>query len=195
MKISIIFHSVCGNCYLMGKAFYDSAKKLGAEVNLFRVYDEDYEKLTGMFETAKEYRDEIDSVPFYNFETLLESDILIIGSPTYFGNVSSEMKAFMDEFAVYWADAKFFGKKLFAFASAGTPEGGADMCLRSINTFGQHLGMVNIPVPSNLVPGESYPAYGIAHYSGDMSDNRPNEKLNNAIDAMCKVLVKLNSNN
>ncbi|QSX05582.1 flavodoxin family protein [Sedimentibacter sp. zth1] len=189
-KVSVVFHSVCGNNYLMAKNFYDSFVSKGAEVNLFRVKDDDYEKLSEMFETAKEFTKEISNVPIYDFNKLLESDIIIIGSPTYFGNVSAEIKVFMDEFAPYWVDASFYGKKLFAYTTAGTVEGGGDMCLRAINTFGQHLGMISIPVPCNLVKNESYTAYGFIHCVGDLADNRPGLKIKNAIDKMCDILIK-----
>ena len=154
-KISIVFHSVCGNNYLMAKEFYDVLKDKGVEVNIFKVKDDDFEKLAETFKVAEEFQKEIENVPVYDFKELLDSDGIIIGSPTYFGNVSAELKVFMDEFAAYWTNAEFYGKKLFAFACAGTPEGGGDMCLQAINLFGKHLGMFNVPVPSNLVPGES----------------------------------------
>ncbi len=187
-KVSIVFHSVSGNNYLIAKAFYDSLKNRNIDVNLFKVRDDDFEKLANTFEFAKKYKDEIMSVSLYDFKELLDSDAIILGSPTYFGNVSAEMKSFMDEFADYWTDAKFYGKKLFAFACAGTPEGGGDMCLNAINIFGQHLGMFSTPIPSNLVEGVSFPAYGLLHYVGDNGDVRPDEKILNAIDKICEIL-------
>ncbi len=190
-KISIVFHSVCGNNYLIAKEFYENLKNKNMKVNLFRVKDDNFEKLSNILEIAKEYRDEIMSVEIYNFKELLDSDIIILGSPTYFGNVSAQIKVFMDEFVDYWVDANFYGKKLFSFACAGTTEGGGDMCLNAINIFGQHMGMSNVPVPSNLVLGESFPAYGLVHYVGDNADKRPSTKIKNAIDKICDILINL----
>ena len=189
-KISIVFHSVCGNNYLIAKEFYMNLKSKDVMVNLYRVKDDNFENITNILNIAKEYKDEILSVEIYNFKELLESDVIILGSPTYFGNVSAQMKVFMDEFVDYWVDAKFYGKKLFSFACAGTAEGGGDMCLNAINIFGQHLGMSNVTIPSNLMPGESFPAYGLVHYAGDDADKRPDARIKKAIDKICDILIK-----
>ncbi|WP_053955158.1 flavodoxin family protein [Inediibacterium massiliense] len=186
MKISIIFHSVCGNTYLMAKAFYNSLKQIGKDVYLYRVYDEDLEKLSHQFPVASEYYKEIVNTPIATPETLLESDHVILGSPTYFGNVSAEMKAYMDSMSIYWVEAKLSGKRLTAFASASTPFGGGEACLQAINTFGQHMGMISISVPSNLIPTISMSAYGIIHYSGPMGDQRPNKDTLKVIDEYVK---------
>ena len=187
-KISIVFHSVSGNNYLIAKEFYNNIKNRNIAVNIFRVKDDNFIELANTFDFAKEYKDEILSVGLYDFNELLDSDVIILGSPTYFGNVSAQMKSFMDEFVDYWIDARFYGKKLFAFACAGTPEGGGDMCLNAINIFGQHLGMLNTPVPSNLVEGASFPAYGLLHYVGENADIRPDDKIKRAINKMCDIL-------
>ncbi len=189
-KISIVFHSVCGNNYLIAKEFYMNLKSKNISVNLYRVRDDNFENITNILDIAKEYKDEILSVEIYNFKELLESDVIILGSPTYFGNVSAQMKVFMDEFVDYWVDAKFYGKKLFSFACAGTAGGGGDMCLNAMNIFGQHLGMSNVTIPSNLIPGESFPAYGLVHYVGDEANKRPDIRLKKAIDKICDILIK-----
>lgn len=188
-KVSIVFHSVCGNNYIIGKEFEKCFRNLNADVNLYKVKDDDYEEIAKLFCSSKEYMYEISDVKLYNFNELLKSDIIIIGSPTYFGNVSSEIKYFMDEFAPYWNDACFYGKKLFSYTTAGTVDGGGDMCLRAINTFGQHLGMISIPVPSNLIQNHSFPAYGFIHVVGDEGDIRPNGILKEAIKRMCYILI------
>lgn len=189
MKTSIIFHSVCGNTYLMAKAFYDSCLKQGKDVSLYRVLDDDLEKIADMFPVAKEYLKEIIDIPIATSKDILESDHIILGSPTYFGNVSAEMKAYMDMAAEFWVDAKLAGKKLTAFTSVSTTEGGGQLCLQAINTFGQHMGMISIPVPSNLLLNESIPAYGIIHYSGALGDKRPNEKVYAAIERYTELFI------
>ena len=190
-KVSIVFHSVCGNNYLMAKEFYKQFKICDADVQILRVQDENFENLALQFNIASEYKDEILSIEEARVEKLLDSDIIIIGSPTYYGNVSGAMKIFMDSFSPYWADAKFFGKKLFAYSTCANSEGGGDMCLNAINIFGQHMGMITVPIPSNLIPSQSFPAYGLLHYVGDYSDKRPNNKINSAIVKMVEKLMIL----
>lgn len=181
MKFTIIFHSVSANTYLMAKYFYEELYSQNKDVSLYRVADEDFETWCSLSPISQEFAEEILAVPIATSDALLKSDHIFLGSPTYFGNVSSEMKAFMDSAASFWPEAKLFGKKLTAFSSCGTPEGGGELCLQSINTFGQHMGMMPIPVPSTLLADVSFPAYGLLHYSGNQGDIRPDKTLRNGI--------------
>lgn len=188
-KVSIIFHSVCGNNYIIANEFYKEFKNHNVDARIFRVEDPNFESLAQQFEIASQYKNEIMSLDIARVEEVLDSDIIIFGSPTYYGNVSGAMKVFMDSFSPCWPDAKLWGKKMFAFSTCANGEGGGDMCLNAINIFAQHMGMLVVPVPSNLVPGQSHPAYGLLHYVGDMSNNRPDEKMIAAIKAMTERLM------
>lgn len=190
-KVSIVFHSVCGNSYLMAKEFYNEFNKHGAEVQVLRVKDPNYTELAKQFAVAGQYKNEILNIEEAAVEKLLDSDIIIMGSPTYFGNVSGSMKAFMDSFAPYWTEAKFWGKKLFAYTTCGTSDGGADMCLNAINIFGHHMGMTPVPVPANLLSIQSFPAYGLVHYVGDYSNMRPSREVILGIKEMTEKLMSL----
>lgn len=191
IKISIVFHSVCGNNFLVAKEFYKEFKNLNADVQMLRVQDPNLEELAKQFTIAGQYKNEILNIEEAHVEKLLDSDIIIFGSPTYFGNVSGAMKVFMDSFSTYWPDAKFWGKKSFAFTTAGNSEGGGDLCLNAINIFAHHMGMTPVPVPGNLVSGQSFPAYGLIHYVGDYSNLRPSGKIIPAIKEMTVRLMNI----
>lgn len=190
-KVSIIFHSVCGNNYIIANEFYKEFKNHNADTSIFRVEDLNFESLAEQFEVAGQYKDEIMNIDIAKVEEVLDSDIIILGSPTYYGNVSGAMKAFMDSFSPCWPDAKLWGKKLFAFSTCANSKGGGDMCLNAINIFAQHMGMLVVPVPSNLIQGQSNTAYGLLHYVGDMSNNRPDEKIISSIKAMTEKLMMM----
>jgi len=190
-KVSIIFHSVCGNNYLIANEFYKEFTNQNADVKISRVEDPNFDSLAQQFKIAGQYKNEIMKLNAARVEDILDSDIIIMGSPTYYGNVSGAMKAFMDSFSPCWADAKLWGKKLFAFSTSGNAEGGGDMCLNAINIFAQHMGMLVVPVPSNLVPGKNQTAYGLLHYVGDFSNMRPDANMITAIKAMTEKLMTL----
>lgn len=190
-KVSIIFHSICGNNYLIAKEFYNQFKNHDVDVNILRVQDSNFEGLAEQFPIASQYKDEIIKINVANIEDILDSDIIIMGSPTYYGNVSGAMKSFMDSFSPCWLEAKLWGKTFFAFSTCANPEGGGDMCLNAMNIFAQHMGMIAIPVPSNLVQGVSLPAYGLLHYVGDFSDIRLSTNIKIAIKAMIERLLIL----
>jgi NAD(P)H dehydrogenase (quinone) len=190
-KISIVFHSVCGNNFLMAKEFYSEFSKYDTEVQILRVKDPNYAEFARQFTVAGQYKNDIFNIEEASVENVLESDIIIMGSPTYFGNVSAAMKAFMDTFSPYWTEAAFWGKKLFSFTSCSNGEGGGDMCLNAINIFGKHMGMIPVPVPANLLSSHSFPAYGLIHYSGDYANMRPSRDVVLAIKEMTERLLQL----
>lgn len=190
MKISIIFHSVCGNTYKMAKMFDDAFKNLDCEVGIFRAKDDDLQKWSEMFPSATEVYEKLSIIPLVKPEVFKNSDLIILGSPTYFGNVSAEMKVVMDSTSIYWIDAALAGKKLAVFSSCASREGGAALCLKSMITFGQHMGMIHIPLPTNLVVNCEINAYGITHYSGNFADSRPDAEVNSLIKSYTEYLIR-----
>ena len=183
--IAVVFHSVCANTYLMAREYRDALRHMGAEVVLYRLHDPGYAATADAFPASREYKSEILSVEELKTPAqVLDCDALFLGSPTYFGNVSAPVKVFIDSLVDYWVEARLAGKFFGGFTSAGTPQGGGDICLQALAHFAMHMGMCVIPVPS-VVAGTVQPAYGICHWSGDQSDQRlaPGEK--EAIASYC----------
>lgn len=184
-KIAVVFHSVCANTYLMAKEYRDAFAALGAQVLFYRLHDPNYAVTADAFPASRKYKSEILSVEELKSPAqVLDCDALFLGSPTYFGNVSAPVKVFMDSFVDYWAEARLAGKFFGGFASAGTPQGGCDICLQALCHFAMHMGMCLVSVPST-VTGTVQPAYGICHWSGDLSDQRLTQGEREAIASYC----------
>lgn len=184
-RIAVVFHSVCANTYLMAREYRDAFSALGAEVLFFRLHDPNYAVTADAFPASREYKEEILQVEELKSPAqVLDCDALFLGSPTYFGNVSAPVKVFMDSFVDYWVEARLAGKFFGGFASAGTPQGGCDICLQALCHFAMHMGMCLISVPST-VAGTVQPAYGVCHWSGDNSDRRLDEGEREAIRSYC----------
>ena len=105
-KILIIHDSASGNTEKMAHAVAEGAEKVkGAKVIVKKVKQ---------------------AVP----DDLLEADGIILGSPTYFGQMSTEMKGFVDRsLEVY---GKLDGKVGAAFTSSGGTASGAETTLLSL---------------------------------------------------------------
>ena len=184
-KIAVVFHSVCANTYLMAREYRDAFQALGAKVLFCRLPDPNYAVTADAFPASREYKAEITTVPVLESPVpVLDCDALFLGSPTYFGNVSAPVKAFIDSLVDYWVEARLAGKFFGGFTSAGTPQGGGDICLQALAHFAMHMGMCVIPVPS-VVAGTVQPAYGICHWSGNQSDQRLAPGEREAIASYC----------
>lgn len=191
MKVAIVFHSVCGNTYLMAKAFGEGMSSLGQDVRIYRVNDPDWALKAGTPEKAEEHLASMMKLPVATPEALLDVDFVILGSPTYFGNVTAEMKTFMDSTGGLWFHGKMIGKKCAAFASAGNTEGGGVLCLQAIHTYAKYMGMLAYPVPVTLVPGEGWPALGIIQYSNGKYAEHLDPKTERAIKNHCAFLSRM----
>ena len=161
MKAAIVFHSVCGNDYLVAKKFADALTASGVQIGLYRVADPGWVEKTDLSTVARENLYAMRTLPEATPQVLLEADLVVMGSPTYFGNVSAQMKAFMDATGGLWIKGKLAGKKFAAFTSAGNAEGGGDLCLQTLHTYGKYMGMLSVPLPVKTLPGENTPALGV----------------------------------
>jgi NAD(P)H dehydrogenase (quinone) len=73
------------------------------------------------------------------------ADAIAFGSPTRFGNVSSELKAYIDSLGGLWFQGKLFGKAGAAFAATATTHGGAESTILSLYPPLAHLGLIIVP--------------------------------------------------
>jgi NAD(P)H dehydrogenase (quinone) len=146
-KVYIVFHSFYGHVYEMAKAIAEGASSVeNTEVKLFRVpetVDEETLKAYGAFEAQKAFSD----IPVIEPAQLAEADAIIFGTPTRFGNMSSQMRAFLDRTGSLWAKGALIGKVGSVFVSTGTQHGGQETTITSFHTTLFHHGMVVVGVP------------------------------------------------
>ncbi len=191
-KIAVIFHSVCGNDYLIARTFYESFIDNGQKnISCCRIEDPDWKSQPDTPEIAQKHLNDMFNLPVATPEILLDKDLVILGSPTYFGNVSSEMKIFMDATSKYWFEGRFAGTKLAAFTSFGSSETGGNLCLQAIHTYGQHMGMISISIPTNLVKGKIFAPYGILYNSQSKYAEQLDKETITVIKSFSQYLLKV----
>ena len=77
---------------------------------------------------------------------LAEYDAIIFGTPTRFGNMSSQMRNFLDQTGTLWAQGALIGKIGSVFTSTGTG-GGNETTIQSFHTTLLHHGMILVGLP------------------------------------------------
>ena len=78
---------------------------------------------------------------------LADYDAIIIGTPTRFGNMASQMKNFLDQTGGLWFEDKLVGKVGSVFTSTGSQHGGQETTILSTQTVLFHLGMIVVGLP------------------------------------------------
>lgn len=140
-RVLVLYHSMYGHIETMAKAVADGAARVeGAEVTIKRVPEtmpEDAFKAAG----GKTAQDAGIAKP----GELADYDAIIFGVPTRFGNMSGQMRNFLDQTGGLWAKGALAGKVASVFASTGTG-GGQEMTITSTWTTLAHHGMVIVPL-------------------------------------------------
>lgn len=146
MRIAIVFYSMYGHIYRMAQAVAEGARAEGAEVDLLRVPetlpDELVEQLGG-----KQFQDSIQDVPIADPSKLPQYDAVIVGTPTRFGNMCAQMRAFWDSTGAQWAGGELVGKVGSVFTSSATQHGGQETTITATQTTLLHHGMVIVGLP------------------------------------------------
>lgn len=147
MKVSVIFYSMYGHIYRMAEAVAEGAKSVkGAEVKLLQVPEtlpaEVIEKM-GAVEAKKAFAD----VPTATIDDLSGADAVIFGTPTRFGNMCAQMRAFLDATGGLWAKGSLIGKAGSVFTSSNTQHGGQETTIVSFHMTLLHHGMVIVGMP------------------------------------------------
>ena len=146
-KILVAFYSRNGMTESLAKAVGEGATAAGAEVRLRRARDvvgpEIMAKAPGWAENATRMNAEY---PAPTEEDAEWADGIAFGTPTRFGNVSAELKAYIDSLGGIWYQGKLNGKAGGAFTSTSSLHGGKETTIVSLYVPLAHLGFVIVPL-------------------------------------------------
>ena len=180
-NIQIVFYSMYGHVYQLAEAVAEGAREVdNTDVELFQVpelmSDEALEKAG-----AKEAREKFSQVPIISPNQLADADAIIFGTPTRFGNMTAQMRNFLDQTGKLWMEGDLVGKVGSVFTSTGTQHGGQETTITSFHTTLLHLGMVIVGVPyseSRLMNMDEITGgtpYGASTLAGTDGSRQPSE--------------------
>ena len=85
--------------------------------------------------------------PYAELVDLVETDGLLLGSPTRFGNMAAPLKHFLDSTSELWLKGTLVDKPAGVFTSSSSPHGGQESTLLSMQLPLLHHGMIIVGVP------------------------------------------------
>lgn len=175
-KVLVLYYSSYGHIETMANAVADGVRSTGATVEVKRVAE------TTPREVAEGAHFKLDqSAPVATIDELADYDAIIVGSPTRFGRMPSQMASFLDQAGGLWMRGALHGKVGGAFSSTATQHGGQETTLFSIITNLLHFGMTIVGLPyshqgqmtlDEIVGGSPYGATTIA---GGQGQRQPSE--------------------
>ncbi|WP_422345554.1 NAD(P)H:quinone oxidoreductase [Parasphingorhabdus sp.] len=135
-KILVLYYSSYGHVDALAQAIADGARDAGADVTIGRVP----ESVPSEVAQASGFSAN-DEHPVIEPDSLADYDGIIVGSPTRFGRLSSQMASFWDRTGGLWMKGALVGKVGASFTSTGSQHGGQETTQYSILSNLLHHGM------------------------------------------------------
>lgn len=142
-KVLVLYYSMYGHIEVMAQAVAEGVREVeGVDAVIKRVPEtipEDQARAIGVkFDQ---------SAPIATTEELADYDAIIFGTPTRFGNMTAQMRNFLDQTGGLWTKGALIGKVGSVFTSSATQHGGQESTILSFHTNLLHHGMVVVGVP------------------------------------------------
>lgn len=137
-KVLVLYYSSYGHIEQMAVAVAEGAREAGAEVDIRRVA----ETAPAEVIAAAHFKTDTSHPVIDGPDALADYDAIIVGAPTRFGRMPSQMATFWDTTGGLWAKGALNGKVGGAFTSTASQHGGQETTLFSIITNLLHMGLV-----------------------------------------------------
>jgi NAD(P)H dehydrogenase (quinone) len=170
-KVLVLYYSSYGHVEALARAVAEGARSTGASVDIKRVPE------TAPLEIAKAMYFKLEQdAAVAKIDDLADYDAIIVGTPTRFGRISSQMASFLDQAGGLWMRGALNGKVGGAFTSTASQHGGQETTLFSVITNLLHFGMTIVGLPyshagqlslEEIVGGSPYGATTIAGGKGE----------------------------
>jgi NAD(P)H dehydrogenase (quinone) len=141
-RVLVLYYSSYGHIERMAEAAVEGAREAGAQVDLKRVPElvpEEVARKSGYKLDQKAPVAKVDDLPSY--------DAILFGTGTRFGNMTSQMKNFLDQAGGLWVSGALVGKVGSVFTSTATQHGGQESTILTFHPVLLHLGMIIVGLP------------------------------------------------
>ena len=173
-QVLVLYYSSYGHTAALAEAVAEGVRQEGATATIKRVPE------TAPAEVAKGFQHDpshavatVDELPSY--------DAIVVGTPTRYGRMTSQMAAFWDQTGGLWQSGALVGKVGAAFTSTATQHGGQETTQFSILTNLFHMGMTLVGLdygfPGQMQNDEVHGGtpYGASTIAGGDGKRTPHE--------------------
>lgn len=141
-KVLVLYYSSYGHIEQMAEAVAAGVRDAGSEAVVKRVPE------TVPEEIARKAGFKLDQkAPIATVDELASYDAIIFGTGTRFGNMTAQMKSFIDQAGGLWMKGALVGKVGSVFSSSATQHGGQESTILTFHPVLLHLGMVIVGLP------------------------------------------------
>lgn len=141
-KVLVLYYSSYGHIETMANAVAEGVREAGAEAIIKRVPE------LVPHDVAQKSGYKLDQpAPIATVQELPEYDAIIFGTGTRYGNMTAQMKNFIDQTGSLWASGALVGKVGSVFSSSATQHGGQESTILTFLPVLLHLGFIVVGLP------------------------------------------------
>ncbi|OQR64861.1 NAD(P)H:quinone oxidoreductase, type IV [Streptomyces maremycinicus] len=167
VNVSVIYYSSTGTVHALAKAAAEGAEKAGATVRLRKVRELAPPQAVQANPAWAQHLQDTADVAEATLDDLSWADAVLFGTPTRFGNVASQLKAFIDTAGGLWQQGGLADKVVSAFTASGTAHGGQESTILALsNTFYHWGGIIVPPGYTDPIQFQTGNPYGTSHVAG-----------------------------
>ncbi|MBQ0887133.1 NAD(P)H:quinone oxidoreductase [Streptomyces sp. RM72] len=167
VKLAVVYYSSTGTITEIAKELHEAGVKAGAEVRLLKVAELAPRAAIESNPAWAANDAATADIPEATADDIEWADAVIFGTPTRFGNVSSQLKQFIDTLGGLWAEGKLADKVYSGFVSSATAHAGQESTLLALYNSIHHFGGLTVTPgftdPNKFTDGNPY---GTSHVDG-----------------------------
>jgi NAD(P)H dehydrogenase (quinone) len=192
VNVAVIYYSATGTTHAMAERLAQAAEKAGAEVRLRHVAELAPEEVIEQVGEWAQHRQRIEGEPTAEPDDVVWADVVLLGTPTRFGNVSSQLKQFIDMLGPQWGQGLLANKVYAGFTSSQTMHGGQESTLLALyNTMHHFGGLIVSPGYTDPVKFTDGNPYGVGKVTGAGNDEPLDDTDYHALDHLAERAVEV----
>ena len=192
VKLAIIYYSSTGTLHAMATRLAEAGEKAGAEVRLRQVAELAPPEAIASNAAWSQHFDNTKNEPKATGDDVVWADAVLFGTPTRYGNVSSQLKQFMDTLGPQWQQGLLADKAYAGFTATMTAHGGQESTLLALyNTIYHWGGVVAAPGYTDPLKFADGNPYGVSHVTGGTNDAPLTDVDFAALDHLAQRVIKV----
>jgi NAD(P)H dehydrogenase (quinone) len=192
VKLAVIYYSSTGTVHAMAERLALTGEKAGAEVRLRQVAELAPAEAIASNAAWSRHVDQTRDEPVAAADDVVWADAVLFGTPTRYGNLSSQLKQFIDTLGPQWAQGLLADKAYAGFTASMTQHGGQESTLLALYTTIYHLGGVVVaPGYTDPIKFADGNPYGVSHVTGGSNDHPLSDVQDRALDHLAQRIVRV----
>ncbi|WP_298458875.1 flavodoxin family protein [uncultured Cellulomonas sp.] len=192
VKVAIVYYSATGTLQGMAERLEQACVAAGAEVRRRHAAEIAPQQAIASNPAWAAHVEAMKDEPTASADDLVWADVVLLGSPTRYGNVASQFQQLLDTTGPAWSQGQLADKVYAGFTASQTAHGGQESTLLALYHQVAHWGGILVTPgytdPVKFVDGNPY---GVSHATGADNDIPLGQPQLDALDHLARRTITI----